>query len=176
MKTLLRRLVGPGTPLRAVLAIVFERVIVPLAGGAPPGLRRGRGVAVLDAPVVLVVVRGGGEPGVNQVLTTVRQAQLAHGGFTPVFVLDEPAWSPLRRAGYAVEHLPTGTLDTAERLAELRQIYATDSILVVPGERPEVLTIALVLGAATARRRPDLVTRLRQLPRRLERWFDPGGR
>lgn len=173
MRRVAARLLRPGSPVRSAAALVVDRLVVPLSGGAPPGLRRGTGMPPGDHPVLLVVLLGGDEADVERLLATVRQAQLAHGRFTPVFVLDTLAWGPVRRAGYALEHLPGGAAEAPWRMRELRRTYDTGAVLVVAAAGTGALSVGHVLGAAPEGRGGGP---LRRLARRLEAWVDPGTR
>lgn len=93
---------------RAVYAAVDPVATV----GTPAGLRAGRASPPGELaawPVVLVVLLGADEVAARTVAEALGRAQaqaLGEGcGLRPVFLVDQPVFAPLRRAGYAVEHL-----------------------------------------------------------------------
>lgn len=173
--TLWRRVTGPGSPLRAAAARVVDHVVVPVAGGPPPGLRRGRDLPRGDGGPVAVVVLVGEDPDVcDALLRRLRAVQTEPGGetLTPVVVADPALWPRVRQAGYVVEHLPAEPDRRRHQVGELRRTYDTDTVLVVAGPAAvDALDAALLLGAVAPRRpRPGAV---RRLMRRLEARFDP---
>ncbi|WP_299034323.1 hypothetical protein [uncultured Pseudokineococcus sp.] len=123
----------PALVRRAAGPVLYR--LARLAGGPPPGLRRGRDFAPADLPTVVVVVAGADEGSCAEVLDAVSRAQWASDAFTPVFVVDAPVLSPFRRAGYVVELAGPGGLGAA--VAEARRSYAADLVVVAGGRGPE---------------------------------------
>lgn len=105
-----------------------------LAGGPPPGLRRGAGRPPADVPVLAVVLLGADEESVEGVLLAVERAQGAGSDFTPVFLVDEPVLAPFRRAGYVVELVGPAGLEEAVR--EVRLSYSCAAVVAVDGASP----------------------------------------
>lgn len=137
-----------------------------LAGGPPPGLRRGRALAPSDVPTVVVVLVGAEDASAAAVLEHVARAQWATDAFTPVFVVDAPVLAPFRRAGYVAELV--GPAGRGAAVAEARRSYAADLVVVVdPSSRAGLdwLESALLDVDPTA---PGPLERGRRLLRRVE--------
>ncbi len=173
MRPALRRradaLLAPGTRTRALAGALVDKVVVPLAGSPPPGLRGAAG----DERVVLVLVRGATPQRVGEVVDAVLEARRALGGFVPVLLLDGRAFVPVRRAGLVAEQVPAGGPGLADALAERRRTYGTDLVLVVGDGAPPpdvALLDGLLRPLPRGLRAPGPV---RRLARRAERAFDP---
>lgn len=122
-----------------------------LAGGPPPGLRRGTEHEPADVPVLAVVLVGATAASVDAVLAAVVRAQREHEPFTPVFLVDEPLLAPFRRAGYVVELV--GPAGLAEAVREVRLSYSAAAVVAVDGASPQA-----------AQRLPDLLAGLHPGP------------
>ncbi len=162
---IVRGLSAPGNPVRRLLAAGVGRLVVPLTGGPPPGLRRGRDVPRREAPVVLVVLPAGPEP-LDALLAGLARAVAAPGSPTPVLVLDHEGWPVVRRAGFALEQRFADPSRQGRHLDELRRTYGTDAVVQVDPADPAA-AVAAVLGAPV---RP--LPRLRAPLRRIEGWAD----
>jgi hypothetical protein len=151
--------------LRRAAGGVVDRVV--LAGRVPPpGLRAGRGATAGTAgstEPLLLLLTGTTPDAVAATAADLGRLVLAVPGLRPVLVLDAPAFSTVRRAGFAVDHvlsrsewqarhpdLPyAGHL--AERLAQLRRLYASDWVQVLPGSGTADLDLDVLAEACRAR-------------------------
>ena len=115
-------------------------------------------------PIVLVVAVGFDEPGMDELARRVEQAQRLTGGFVPVFVVDTPAFGPIRTRGYALEHVlgreaweqffdPVGWTDyRLERIGTLWRDYGASQVTLVEHDLlPSVQTLMLMASRPAAR-------------------------
>lgn len=168
MRSLVSSVAGPGTRQRILLSAAVDRFVAPLAGGPPPGLRRGMGVPRRQAAVVLVVLHDPDQVGLERLLGELAAIVERPGSATPVLVT-RPVWWPfVRRAGFVVEQLFDDPVRRADSLEEMRRTYACDEVTDVwPDDDPST-----ALGPL-ARVHPP-VSPVRRLLRLLEAWADPG--
>ncbi|MEJ5945823.1 hypothetical protein WDZ17_11020 [Pseudokineococcus basanitobsidens] len=143
---------------RALLRRAAARVAGPalyrlarLAGGPPPGLRRGDGFRPRDVPVVLVVLDDAEVADAGLVVEGLRLSRQQADDHTPVVVVDRPVLAPYRRAGYVVELLPGR--DREAEMTELRRTYGTTAQVRLqrPGTAAEVARQVRVARAEPAR-------------------------
>jgi hypothetical protein len=182
--TWLRRVPGLGT----VLVTVADLVLVRWQAGPPTGLKAGRFVAAREAddlPVTLVVLHQADPETAAETVRVMTELQLLVGGFRPVFLVEQPVFPPIRRAGYAVEQLvPRAGWEkglpadawgdyVAGRIAECRAAYDPDVTVIIPvGAAVDRDLLAALVGPAARRRRSRAVTAVRRRYRRLLRWLD----
>lgn len=173
--------------LRRTAGGVVDRVV--LAGRVPPpGLRAGRGTpaALADAgEPILLVLTGAADGAVAATAADLARLALAVPGLRPVLVLDTPAFATVRRAGFAVDHLLSrqewqarhpdrpyaGHL--AERLAQLRRLYASDWVQVLPPGGTAELDLDVLAEACRARLDAGRARGVRGVLVRVLRRIDP---
>lgn len=73
------------------------------------------GIGVERLPVVLLLLLGASPERIGEVAEEVAAVQVLSAGFRPVFVIDTPAFGPIRRFGYVVELvMPRGSWTAEE--------------------------------------------------------------
>lgn len=99
----------------------------PARRGVPVDVTAGTllgGLGTEQLPVVLVVMIGTPAALVEPVVEEVAELQVLTAAFRPVFVLDSPAFGPVRRYGYPVE-LVTGRVDWTDTATTWEEYLGT---------------------------------------------------
>jgi hypothetical protein len=72
------------------------------------------GIGVERLPVVLIVLLGTPKDRIGDIAEEVARLQILGAGFRPVFLIDSPAFAPIRRFGYVTELVTPRDSWTAE--------------------------------------------------------------